>query len=139
MSTKAKFILTYVGGIVTGLVLMFVFLFFVGLSQQGQANSIGRDVVLFEKPQQVIKAKTLKVIQVLPDGSALATVEYNSGDVMEDSNYGMVVMFLAKQGSSYFDAQKIRVPSDECLRQVGNYTYESKMGMKTVPVVEIMK
>ena len=25
MSTKAKFILTYVGGIVTGLVLMFVF------------------------------------------------------------------------------------------------------------------
>lgn len=87
----------------------------------------------------MIKAKTLKVIQVLPDGSALATVEDNSYDVMEDSNYGMVVMFLAKQGSSYFDDQKIRVPSDECLRQVGNYTYESKMGMKTVPVVEIMK
>lgn len=41
MSTKAKFILTYVGGIVTGIVLVFVFLFFVGLSQQG-----GRQILL---------------------------------------------------------------------------------------------
>lgn len=132
MNTKVKFILTYVGGIVTGVVLMFVFAFIVNSTQQGQANAINRDVVMFEKPQQVVAASTLKVIQVLPDGSALATV-----DIMED-NGGMVVLFLAKDGMSYYDDQKIKVPSDKCLRQVGTYTYESKMGMKTVPVVEIM-
>lgn len=132
MITKVKFIMTYVGGIATGIILMFVFLFFVGMSQNGQANSINRNVVMFEKPQQVITASTLKVIQVLPDGSALATV-----DIMED-NGGLVVMFLAKDGMAYYDDQKIDVPSDKCIRQVGTYTYESKIGMKTVPVVEIL-
>ena len=132
MSTKTKFILTYVGGIVTGIILMFVFAMIVGSTRQRQANSIDRDVVMFEKPHQVIKATKLEVMQVLPDGSALATV-----DIMED-NGGMVVMFLAEDDVSYFDDQKINVPSDKCLRQVGTYTYESKLGVKTVPVVEIM-
>lgn len=102
------------------------------MSQNGQANSINRNVVMFEKPQEVITASTLKVIQVLPDGSALATV-----DIMED-NGGLVVMFLAKDGMAYYDDQKIDVPSDKCIRQVGTYTYESKIRMKTVPVVEIL-
>lgn len=132
MSTKAKFILTYVGGVVTGIILVVVFALIVNSTQQGQANAINRDVVLFEKPHQVVNARTLKVMQVLPDGSALATV-----DIMED-NGGMVVMFLAKDGASYFDDQKISVPSGKCLRQIGNFTYECKMGMKTVPVVEIL-
>ena len=137
MSTKVKFILTYVGGIVTGIILMFVFAWVINSTQQGQANSIDRDVVMFEKPQQTISASTLKIIQVLPNGSALATVEDTNYDVTEDTNYGMVVLFLAKQGVSYFDDQKINVPSGKCLRQVGTYTYESKLGVKTVPVVEI--
>ena len=132
MTTKVKFILTYVGGIVTGIILVFAFALVVNFTQQGQANAINRDVVLFEKPQQEVKASTLKVMQVLPDGSALAKV-----DIMED-NGGMVVMFMAKEGASYFDDQQILVPSDKCLRQVGTFTYESKLGMKTVPVVEIM-
>lgn len=132
MSTKTKFILTYVGGIITGVLLMFAFAMVVNSTQQGQANSIARDVVMFDKPHQVIRANNLKVMQVLPDGSALATV-----DIMED-NGGLVVMFLAKDGTSYFDDQKINVPSGKNLRQVGTYTYESNSGMKTVPVVEIL-
>ena len=51
MSTKTKFILTYVGGIVTGIVLMFVFALIVNSTQQGQANAVNREVVMFEKPQ----------------------------------------------------------------------------------------
>lgn len=138
MSVKTKFILTYVGGIVTGIVLMYVFALVVNSTQQGQVNMINRNVVMFDEPNQAIKAKTLEVMQVLPNGCALATVGYSSYDDVEDNNYGMVVMFLAKQGVSYFDDQKISVPFGKCLRQVGTYTYESKMGMKTVPVVEIM-
>lgn len=38
-------------------------------------------------------------MQVLPDGSALATVE-------DISNIGMVVLFLADEEVSYYDDQK---------------------------------
>lgn len=38
-------------------------------------------------------------MQVLPDGSALATVE-------GISNIGMVVLFLANKGISYYDDKK---------------------------------
>ena len=38
-------------------------------------------------------------MQVLPDGSALATVE-------DISDIGMVVLFLANKGISYYDDKK---------------------------------
>ena len=58
-----------------------------------------KNVVLFEKPQQEINVKSFEVMQVLPDGSALATVE-------DISNIGMVVLFLADEEVSYYDDQK---------------------------------
>lgn len=49
MTTKAKFILTYIGGVVTGIIFVFVLGVFINASQgKGRAQ---RDVVLFEKPQ----------------------------------------------------------------------------------------
>ena len=134
MSTKTKFILTYVGGIVTGVILMFVFALVVNSTQQGQANSIDRDVVMFEKPQQTIRCNKFQVFQVLPNGSALA-----SGDDDNLDYLGMVVMFLSDDGSSYFDDQKIVIPSGKCVRQIGTYKYMTRQNLeKTVPVVEIM-
>lgn len=95
MSTRTKSILIYVGGIVTGIILTFTFFFFVAL---GNANGTpsNENVVLFEKPQQEINVKSFEVMQVLPDGSALATVE-------DISNIGMVVLFLADEEISYYD------------------------------------
>lgn len=95
MSTRTKSILIYVGGIVTGIILTFTFFFFVAL---GNANGTpsNENVVLFEKPQQEINVKLFEVMQVLPDGSALATVE-------DISNIGMVVLFLADEEISYYD------------------------------------
>ena len=130
MSTRTKSILIYVGGIVTGIIFTFAF-FFVAL---GNANGTPSDdnVVLFEKPQQEIKVKSFKVLQVLPDGSALATVE-------DFSNMGMVVLFLANKSVSYYDDQKIDVPFGKFVMQIGTYKYMTRNEMeKTVPVVEIM-
>ncbi len=135
MSTKVKFILTYVGGIVTGIILMFILAWVVNSTQQGQANSIDRDVVMFEKPQQIIRCNKFRVFQVLPNGSALASTD----DDDNFDNLGVVVMFLSDDGSSYFDDQKILVPSGKCVRQIGTYKYTTRQDMeKTVPVVEIM-
>ncbi|MDM8209210.1 MULTISPECIES: hypothetical protein [Bacteroidaceae] len=71
-------------------------------------------------------------MQVLPDGSALATVE-------DISNIGMVVLFLANKGISYYDDQKINVPIGKRVMQIGTYKYMTRSEMeKTVPIVEIM-
>lgn len=134
MSTRTKSILIYVGGIVTGIILTFAFFFFVAL---GNANGTPPDenVVLFEKPQQEINVKSFKVMQVLLDGNALATVE----DIFSDIR-GMVVLFLADEGISYYDEQIINVPTGKRVMQIGTYKYITRSEMeKTVPIVEIME
>lgn len=109
----------------------FCIFFFVAL---GNTNGTPSDnnVVMFEKPQQEINVHSFEIMQVLPDGSALATVE-------DISNIGMIVLFLADKEISYYDNQKIDVPSDKRVMQVGTYKYISRSEMeKTVPIVEIM-
>lgn len=130
MTTRAKSILIYVGGIVTGIILTFAFFFLVAL---GNANGSSNDnIVMLDEPQQEIKAKSFEVMQVLPDGSALATVE-------DYPNLGTVVMFLAEKGISYYDDQKIEVPAGKHVMQVGTYKYMTRSEMeKTVPIVEIL-
>ena len=76
----------YLGGIVTGFILMFVFAFLISLIQIGHANDDDQDVVLLEKPQQVIDANSLAVIQVLSGGNALATIEDTTYYSLEKTN-----------------------------------------------------
>lgn len=132
MKQRTKFILTYLGGIVTGVVLVFALGFFMAMSQSKQ--SANNDVFMFEKPRGVVPGKVFEVMQVLPDGSALATVDdFGSG------NIGTVVLFVGNESSSFYDNQKIKVPSGKVAKQVGTYSYMTRQEMeKTVPVVEIM-
>lgn len=127
MNSRKKSFLIYLGGIITGIILTFAFFFFVALG-----NTSDNNIVMFEKPQQEINVHSFEIMQVLPDGSALATVE-------DISNIGMIVLFLADKEISYYDNQKIDVPSDKRVMQVGTYKYISRSEMeKTVPIVEIM-
>lgn len=75
MSTKTKFILTYVGGIQ-----MFVFAF---AKQKIESN----DVVWLDEPGQEIRSNEFRVIQVMRGGSALA---FSEGF----ENSGVVILFL---------------------------------------------
>ena len=87
MTQRTKLIITYLGGVITGLVLTFVLAFMVTY----QRNSMPfNDIVMFEKPQQEIKVTSFKVMQVLPNGNALASVE-------DRDNFGMIVLFLAEE------------------------------------------
>lgn len=132
MKQRTKFILTYLGGIVTGVVLVFALGFFMAMSQSKQ--SANNDVVMFEKPRGVVPGKVFEVMQVLPEGSALATV-----DDIDSGNMGTVVLFIGNESLSYYDNQKIKVPSGKVAKQVGTYSYMTCQEMeKTVPVVEIM-
>lgn len=131
MSTGTKSLLFFVGGIVTGVILTLAVLFFIALGSVSKTSS-NDGVVLFEEPQQEISVKSFEIFQVLPDGSALATAQ-------DYANLGMVVMFLAEKGVSYYDSQKINVPSDKRVLQIGTYRYETRNKIeKTVPIIKIV-
>lgn len=131
MESKTKFILTYVAGIVTGCVLLFV----IGSIINAKNSSAPKeDIVMFDSPRNAVPGKSFKVVQVLPDGNALASV-----DNVYDDNFGIVVLFLGDESTSYYDDQKIEIPKGKVARQIGNYSYMSRMKIeKTVPVVKIM-
>lgn len=126
MSTKVKFILTFIAGFVMGI----IFICTVGV-MMSHSNSNNDDTVYFEKAGQVIPIREFKVIQVQGDGSALAMAD----DV---DHYGTVVAFPARDGSSYYDDQKIVIPSGKCVKQIGTFKYMTRQEIeKTVPIVEI--
>lgn len=131
MESKTKFILTYVAGIVTGCVLLFV----IGCIINAKNSSAEKeDIVMFDSPRNAVPGKSFKVVQVLPDGNALANV-----DNVYDDNFGVVVLFLGDESTSYYDDQKIEIPKGKVAKQIGNYSYMSRMNIeKTVPVVKIM-
>lgn len=128
MTTRIKSCLYYVGGIITGIVLSFAFLF-------AFANKTSNDgLVMFDSPQQEIDANYFNVFQVISGGSAaLATVPFPY------ENYGMVVLFPKQQGfPSFYDDQNIEIPENKKVMQVGTYTYKTRDELqKTVPVVRI--
>lgn len=132
MESKTKFILTYVAGIVTGCVLLFV----IGSIINAKNSSAQKeDIVMFDSPRNAVPGKTFKVVQVLPDGNALASV-----DNVYDDNFGIVVLFLGDESTSYYDNQRIEIPKGKVVKQIGNYSYMSRMKIeKTVPVVKIME
>ena len=131
MESKTKFILTYVAGIVTGCVLLFV----IGCIINAKNSSAQKeDIVMFDSPRNAVPGKSFKVVQVLPNGNALAKV-----DNVYDDNFGIVVLFLGDESTSYYDDQKIEIPKGKVAKQIGNYSYMTRMEIeKTVPVVKIM-
>lgn len=133
MGTRSKFILTYVGGIVTGIVLMILLGIFANM-RNGATNKISDDIVMFDQPRPALDAKEFKVFQVLPDGSALAGADFT----MDNDYGGTVVLFLNDNKEAYYDDQRITVPEGKILKQIGTFKYETKQEIvKTVPVVRL--
>lgn len=135
MESKTKFILTYVAGIVTGCVLLFVIGCIIN-AKNSSSTSPEEDIVMFDSPRNTVPGKAFKVVQVLPDGNALASGDDFSND---NDNIGMVVLFLGDESTSYYDDQKIEIPKGKVAKQIGNYSYMSRSyNEKTVPIVKIM-
>ena len=124
MTTKLKFILTFIGGFVAGI----VFVYLVGVAMSKSQNE---DTVFFEQPRQVISISEFKVIQVQSDGSALAIAD-------DIEHIGTVVAFPKRDGSSFYDNQKIVIPNGKCVRQIGIFKYMTRQEIeKTVPIVQV--
>lgn len=87
---------------------------------------------MFEQPRQKLKEKVFDVFQVLPNGNALA----NSFPTLASPS--IVALLLANEKATDYDAQRIIVPNDKRVMQIGIYRYYTSNGIeKTVPVLEI--
>lgn len=121
-------------GLITGCILTVAALFYIG-----KVYSAGGDsgLTLFEQPVGTINSYSFEVLQVLPNGNALANSENPD---WRESYTGPVVLLLADENSHYYDEQIVKVSKGKRARQVGSYQYQTNGGMhKTVPVVRIME
>lgn len=126
--------LIFGGGVLTGIVLTFVFAFIFSASRSGGSDG----TTWFEKPGDVIEVKAFKVFQVLGENAALV-----NGQTHEDLDLeiftGAVYLLMNEDGKYYYDDEVVRVPDGKVARQVGIYQYQTKSDFgKTVPIIQIM-
>ena len=133
MIVDKQIIISYVAGIVTGIICTCLFAFYVG----SRDKELDKGIELFDKPCQEIKAKEFNIMQVLPNGNALA--QYNKLSLDDSTiSYGTVVMFLSSKEGSFYDDQKIKLQKGKLFRQIGTYRYQTTQGIeKTVPIVGV--
>ena len=120
-------------GMITGCILTVAALFYIGKAYSASGDS---GLTLYEQPAGVIDSYSFKVLQVYPNGNALAFTEDPD---RRDSYTSPAVLLLADENIHYYDEQIVKVPKGKSARQVGTYQYETNGGMhRTVPVVRIM-
>lgn len=120
--------LIFLGGVVTGVLLLFAFVF--AYSWMGVSAVEDNGVTMFEKPGDVINETGFEVFQALEQGAALAK---GKKELMT------VYMLVNDEGKYYYDDEKVNVPSGKVARQIGIYQYETNSGRpKTVPIVKFM-
>ena len=129
-----KKFLIFLAGFISGIVFLLIVSLIIAGGNSDPAKIQG--LTLFEQPAEVIPSDSFEVLQVVSGGNALANAgEKHYGGSY--SYYGMVVLFMADENTHYYDDQIISVPRGKCVRQIGTYQYETKMGYKTVPAVAI--
>lgn len=125
MIVDKQIIISYVAGIVTGIICTCLFAFYVG----SRDKELDKGIELFDKPCQEIKAKEFNIMQVLPNGNALA--QYNKLSLDDSTiSYGTVVMFLSSKEGSFYDDQKIKLQKGKLFRQIGTYRYQTTQGIE---------
>ncbi|MBQ9092921.1 MAG: hypothetical protein IJY03_02860 [Prevotella sp.] len=126
----------FIAGMVCGVILFCI----VGTAITGNGTSDSSNVTLFEQEGSVISTNSFKVFQVIGSEGALAMETRSLGIGSEDLSVptNLVVLFLNKDGVSYYDDQIIKVPTGKCVKQIGIYRYLTKdETQKTVPIVDI--
>mgnify|MGYP006903484407 FL=1 len=126
--------LVFLLGAITGAVLTFVFFVVLGVAVNGSSRS-SDSVDYFDEVGQVMPVQEYKVIQVLPDGNALAMERSNEE---YDWYHGPVVLLVGGEEAHYYDEQVVKRTKGGHFRQVGTYRYTARDGsVKTVPAVAL--
>lgn len=118
------------GGVITGIVLTFLFLFIFAKARSGSD-----DVKWFEKPGDIIESPSFEVFQVIDESAALV---HGKGDSYS-FHTGAVYVLTNDEGKLYYDDEIVKVPEGKVARQVGIFKYRTPADFeKTVPIIKIM-
>ena len=117
-------------GVIVGIVLAFVFAFYISSNNSNDDDNIIR----FDNPTEIINEQSFQVFQVVGDNMALV-----NGQSSPNFYFGTVYLLVNKEGKYYYDEEIIKVPKGKVVKQVGIYRYVTKSDIqKTVPIVQIM-
>lgn len=130
-----KNLIYFIGGIVVGIILTIVTLFFIGANIIQEQEEEDQKTTMFEEPGDVIDVKSFKVFQVVEEGKALVNGESESSSGLY---IGAVYMLTNDEGKLYYDDEIVKVPKGKEARQIGIFEYKANLGQKTVPIVRIM-
>ena len=152
MKQSTKFILTFFAGFCTCGISVFIFLYIFISSMVDcvsehtsslpslEATELNKEsddtnkIEMFEKPRNVIAGKSFRVLRVQANGNAIAMV-----DGIGSENFGLKVLFISNESTSFYDNQKITIPKGKVAKQVGIYRDVPKIDYReTLPIVEIM-
>ena len=133
--------LIFLGGVITGIVLTFLFIYIASESMPktdtiAEEAKYNEDINFFEKPGDLVKDKSFEVFQVLSDDAALVRA---LSDARLGLYLGPVYLLTNDEGKFYYDEEKIKAPNGKVFRQVGIYRYPTKNEIiKTVPIIKLM-
>ncbi len=121
--------LIFIGGFVAGILATFLLLYLISGATKSNDGLIG--LTIFPEKGECISTKTeIEIFQMIQPNMALAETGKYPDRIM--------IFLINYDGKSYYDNQKIIVPTKKCARQIGTYQYTTKMGIdKTVPAVVI--
>ncbi|MCM1451221.1 MAG: hypothetical protein NC102_03100 [Clostridium sp.] len=105
------------------------------LRKSSKANN---GITLFDKPGECVSRRNFEIQKVLDSGDAIA-LEIHDNIAGHIFTSDLEVLFLAKDGNSFYEKQIVKVPSGKCARQIGTYKYEHRYSdTKVIPIVKIM-
>jgi hypothetical protein len=122
-------------GFIAGVVFTFIGILILGAN----SNNSNDGITLFEQPGDCLSENQFEVIQALGENYALAYEQEYDNHLNSYLSTDLLVLITNNEGEYYYDNQKINVPKDKCMRQIGIYEYITNSGLqKTVPVVTLM-
>jgi hypothetical protein len=126
-----KKFLIFIGGFVAGILATIFAGYLIAISNKPIDNGLLGLKVFPEKGECITTKEEIEIFQVLEPNMALA----RTGDLLD----GMVVLLVNYDSKTYYDEQKIKIPTNKCARQIGTYQYTTKKDNfeKTVPAVVI--
>lgn len=123
--------LIFIGGFVAGILATIFAGYLIAIANKPIDNGLLGLKVFPEKGECITTKEEIEIFQVLEPNMALA----RTGDLLD----GMVVLLVNYDSKTYYDEQKIKIPTNKCARQIGTYQYTTKKDNfeKTVPAVVI--
>lgn len=120
---------------ITGMITMLVLVVLFGIIVNSSNNGGYPGLTIFEEEGRCISAKQLHIFQTLEHDLALTYAKSIPNSIYDPNE--ILVLLVGDEKSNFYDDLKIPIPKGKCIKQIGIYQYEAKMGTKTVPAVAI--